>query len=199
MARNKETNEQMREARIEEILKNSLRLFSMRGLSATKISDIAKATGMSQGLIYHYYKSKEEIYTGIVRDAFKRLNEAVNILKNMPLSPLDKIKKAAEGLLENLEKSEDSARYHYLIAQASVSDAIPDEAKKIIKKNRDYPYKVMEEIIREGQKQGLLKKHDPAQMSLVFWTTVKGLAMHKAVHGKKFKAPSPDILMEIFI
>ena len=113
---------------------------------------------MSQGLIYHYYKSKEEIYTEIIRDAFKRLNDAVTILKNMQLSPLEKIQKAAQGLLENLEKSDDSARYHYLIAQASVSDAIPDEAKKIIKKNRNYPYKVMEEIIREGQKQGTVKK-----------------------------------------
>ena len=43
MARNKQMNEQMREARIEEILKNSLRFFSMRGLSATKISDIAES------------------------------------------------------------------------------------------------------------------------------------------------------------
>ncbi len=199
MPRNKETNEQMREKRIEQILLNSLRLFSKRGLKATKISDIARETGMSQGLIYHYYRSKEEIYIEIIRDAFRRLNVAVTILKNSTISPLEKIKKAVEGLLNNLETSEDSARYHYLIAQASVSDAIPEEAKEIIKKNREFPYKVMAEIIRKGQEQGTIKKHDPEEMALIFWTTIKGLAMHRAVHGKNFKAPSPEILMELFI
>ena len=199
LPRNKELNEQMRMKRIEQILVNSLRLFARRGLKATKISDIAAETGMSQGLIYHYYRSKEEIYTEIIKDAFKRLNMAVTILKNSPMSPLEKIKKAIAGLLKNLEESEDSARYHYLIAQASVSDAIPAETKEIIEKNRDFPYRIMEEIIREGQMQGTIKKHDPKEMSLMFWTTIKGLAMHKAVLGKNFKAPSPEILMEIFI
>lgn len=199
MPRNREQNELMRSQRTEQILAASLKLFAKRGLSATKISDIAEETGMSQGLIYHYYISKEEIYTEIIKDAFRRLNEAVTILKNMNLPPEEKIKKAFEGLLINLEKSEDSARYHYLVAQASISDAIPEEAKKTIMENRDYPYHVMEEIIREGQEQGTIKKYDPNQMSVIFWTTIKGLAFHRAILGKRFKAPSADILMEMFI
>ncbi len=199
MPRNREQNEQMRSQRTEQILAASLRLFARRGLSATKISDIAAETGMSQGLIYHYYRSKEEIYTEIIKDAFRRLNEAVTILKNMPLPPEEKIKKAFEGLLINLEKSDDSARYHYLVAQASVSDAIPEEAKKTIEENRDYPYQVMEEIVREGQEQGTIKKYNPKEMSVIFWTTIKGLAFHRAVLGNRFKAPSADILMEMFI
>jgi AcrR family transcriptional regulator len=198
LPRNKEQNELMRSQRTEQILAASLRLFARRGLSATKISDIAAETGMSQGLIYHYYSSKEEIYTEIIKDAFRRLNEAVLILKNMPMSPEQKIKKAFEGLLTNLEKHEDSARYHYLVAQASISDAIPEEAKIIIKENRDYPYQVMEEIIMEGQKQGTIKKYDPKEMSVIFWTTIKGLAFHRAVLGNSFKAPSAEILMEMF-
>jgi hypothetical protein len=102
-------------------------------------------------------------------------------------------------LLINLEKHENSARYHYLVAQASISDAIPEEAKKTIMENRDFPYNVMEEIIREGQKQGTIKKYDAKEMSVIFWTTIKGLAMHRAVLGNKFKAPSADILMEMFL
>ncbi len=199
MPRNREQNEQMRSQRTEQILAASLRLFAKRGLSATKISDIAAETGMSQGLIYHYYSSKEEIYTEIIKDAFRRLNEAVTILKNMNLPPEEKIKKAFDGLLINLEKSDDSARYHYLVAQASVSDAIPEEAKKTIKENRDYPYQVIEEIIREGQELGTIKKYDAKEMAVIFWTTIKGLAFHKAVLENRFKAPSADILMEMFI
>ncbi|MBN1904876.1 MAG: TetR/AcrR family transcriptional regulator [Deltaproteobacteria bacterium] len=199
MPRNREQNELMRSQRTEQILAASLKLFARRGLSATKISDIAAETGMSQGLIYHYYSSKEEIYTEIIKDAFRRLNEAVTILKNIQLPPEEKIKKAFEGLLINLEKSDDSARYHYLVAQASVSDAIPEGAKKTIMENRDYPYQIMEEIIREGQEQGTIKKYDPNQMSVIFWTTIKGLAFHRAVLGNRFKAPSADILMEMFI
>ena len=65
------------------------------------------------------------------------------------------------------------------MAQASISDTTPLEAKKVIEKNMDFPYEVIEEIIRGGQKQGKIKRHDSKEMSLMFWTIIKGLACIK--------------------
>ena len=47
-------------------------LFAERGLGATKITDIAEAAGISQGLLYHYYPSKEAIYVELIRAALVR-------------------------------------------------------------------------------------------------------------------------------
>jgi len=76
LARNKDLNQKMKEERREQILSNALMLYAKKGLSATKITDIASASGISQGLIYHYYRSKEEIFVELIGIAFARLNEA---------------------------------------------------------------------------------------------------------------------------
>jgi len=199
LARNKDLNQKMKEERREQILSNALMLYAKKGLSATKITDIASASGISQGLIYHYYRSKEEIFVELIGIAFARLNEACRWLESQPLSPKEKIKFAIEELLKLLEQDEHAARYHLLIAQATASEAIPDEAKAIIKKENTFPYEVIARIITEGQKDNSIKKYDAKELALVFWTSINGLAIYKAVHGQKFKAPDANILTSMFI
>ncbi|MFC2082320.1 TetR/AcrR family transcriptional regulator, partial [Bacteroidota bacterium] len=195
MARNKELNQQMKDARIEQILSSALKLFSTKGLAATKITDISEAADMSQGLIYHYYKSKEEIFIELIRGAFEKINAGSLYIENLPLSPREKIKTAIEGILENLEVSENSARYHLLVVHASISTAIPREAKSIIESENKKPYDTIARIIKAGQADGTIKNFDADELATIFWTSVKGLAMHKAVQGAKFKSPDPEILM----
>ena len=199
MARNQDLNQKMRDQRKEQILSNALALFATRGLSATKISDIASASGVSQGLIYHYFRSKEEVFVELVRTAFERLNNACRELEKLPLSPREKIRRATEGLLHNIEESKDASRYYLVITQATASEAIPEEAKAIIDGERMLPYEVMKHIIEEGQADGSIGNHDASDLSLVFWTSIKGLAIHRAVHGTKFKMPDPEIIMSMFV
>jgi len=198
LARNKDLNQKIKGERREQILSNALMLYAKKGLSATKITDISSASGISQGLIYHYYRSKEEIFVELIGIAFARLNEACRWLESQPLSPKEKIKFAIEELLKLLEQDENAARYHLLIAQATASEAIPDEAKGIIEKENTFPYEVIARIITEGQKYGSIKKYDAKELALVFWTSINGLAIYKAVHGEKFKAPDSNILTSMF-
>ena len=61
------------------------------------------------------------------------------------------------------------------------------------------PYEVITRIIIEGQKDGSIKSFHAEELALVFWTSISGLAINRAVHGEKFKAPDPAILTSIFI
>jgi len=103
-------------------------------LAATKITDIAEAAGMSQGLIYHYYKSKEEIFTELIDSAFDKINSASLALEEMSIAPLEKIRLAIQTILKNLEENADHSLYHLLIAQSTASETIPEEAKNVINK-----------------------------------------------------------------
>lgn len=47
---------------IAKIVEKSIELFSQHGYEGTSISDISKKTQMSRGILYHYFKSKEELY-----------------------------------------------------------------------------------------------------------------------------------------
>lgn len=58
------TNQQfqeLRDASKQKILDASLELFGTKGYKSTTISDIVKKAGISKGLIYHYFDSKQDI------------------------------------------------------------------------------------------------------------------------------------------
>jgi len=197
--RNKEENQRIKDGRREQILSNALKLFARNGLAATKISDIALAAEISQGLIYHYYKSKEEIFVELISFAFDRINQACLWLESQPLPPAEKIAFAIRELLRLLEEDENAARYHLLIAQATATEAIPVKAKEIIKQKNTLPYESIERIMAAGQNEGTIKQNNARELALVFWTSINGLAIYKAVHGKKFKAPNATILINMFV
>lgn len=198
MTRNAEHNQRMRDERREKILSCALRLFAAKGLSATKVSEIAAEAEMSQGLMYHYFASKEDIFTELVRRAFEKMNAAARGLEALPIPSREKIGMAIAQLVRGIEEGEDFARTVFLIAQAGVSEDTPAEARSVMLAESDVPYAVVERIMRAGQQDGSIKLHDAAELSIMFWTTIKGLALHKAVNGAAFKAPDVRILRSMF-
>src|SRR5262249_9165970 len=58
-----------------EILTGAARAFAKSGYDATNMDQIAHACGRAKGHIYHYFRSKEEIFTEIRLDAVSRAIE----------------------------------------------------------------------------------------------------------------------------
>jgi AcrR family transcriptional regulator len=52
-----------------EIARAALELFVTRGFAATKLEDVARAAGVSKGLPYLYFKSKEELFKAVITEA----------------------------------------------------------------------------------------------------------------------------------
>jgi len=52
--------------RIDEILDAAEPLFSANGYRKTTISDIAQELGVAQGMLYYYFKSKDEILEALI-------------------------------------------------------------------------------------------------------------------------------------
>src|SRR4249920_3744822 len=55
--------------RAPEIARAALSLFVTKGFAATKLEDVAKAAGVSKGLPYLYFKSKEELFKAVIVEA----------------------------------------------------------------------------------------------------------------------------------
>lgn len=63
--RTKKQNQIIQEQTRQQIVLAALKSFSERGYASTSVSAIAKEAGVSKGLIYHYFDSKEEVLKGI--------------------------------------------------------------------------------------------------------------------------------------
>lgn len=198
MGRNKQLNMEMKEQRRAKILSGALKLFSIRGLAGTKISDIATETGMSQGLVYHYYKSKEQIYTALIASAFERLNHACSELEKKTGTAVEKIDSAINGLLQGIFENEDTSRYHLLVAQATASESIPEEARQAIIKQNRLPYEVIGKILKQGQQEGTIREYPVEELSVLFWTAINGLAIYRFSHGMQALRPENTIITHMF-
>jgi len=66
MPRSKKKFEEIREERQQQIMEISLKLFAERGYSSVSIAELANAAGISKGLLYNYFISKEALLKEIV-------------------------------------------------------------------------------------------------------------------------------------
>ena len=74
------------------ILDTAAKIFLEKGYDNTSIQDIVNALGMSKGAIYHHFKSKEELYTGVINDYYSRGQWFENIINDPSKNGLQKLK-----------------------------------------------------------------------------------------------------------
>jgi len=78
MPRTEEQFKELRANKKQKIMDASLSLFAEKGFSATSINMIAKKAGISKGLMYNYFKSKEELITTILNSGFDEFLSVFN-------------------------------------------------------------------------------------------------------------------------
>src|SRR5215470_18665509 len=61
-------NQRIRDEQRARILEGAREVFARRGMAAT-MAEVAAAAGVSQGLAYRYFASKDELYRALVREA----------------------------------------------------------------------------------------------------------------------------------
>ena len=94
--------EKQKEERRKQILEAALLVFSQRGFHATNVSDVAAQAGVSQGTIYWYFESKEELFTAALLSFFEDFEQEM-------VTTLDACESASEKLRALGKSMEDFA------------------------------------------------------------------------------------------
>jgi AcrR family transcriptional regulator len=69
MPRTQAANDEVKEATRKKLTAAAVRLFAKQGYSATSIRAVAGEAGVSLGLLYHYFPSKEAVLEALLADA----------------------------------------------------------------------------------------------------------------------------------
>lgn len=199
MTKLSEKNDQIREAAKQKIKQAALNEFSKKGLSATRIQDIALAAQISQGLLYRYYPSKEEIYIDLISEALDKMNQASTDAVTMALSAREKILLALSNLFEAIEKSDRFRQTCRLIAQAMNTTALPEDVQTALDEKRELSYQAFAEIMKQGQEEQTIVEGDPTELSILFWSTVNGLAIYYATRKEASPLPNTKYVASMFL
>lgn len=192
--RNEEQNAMIKDERREQILRAALRVFASRGFAATKIGDIAARAGMSHGLVYHYFASKEEIFRELLQRAIKTSAESLTSVETLPISPIEKVRQTARYILGGISGYEDSSYYFLIVLHASVMEG-PEEGRSLLE-GSVVAVQAMVRILAEGQKLGEVRPGDPLGMAYAFFSAIQGLAVYK-LSVRNFVMPDPEILVNM--
>jgi AcrR family transcriptional regulator len=198
MPRTKERNEEMKEVTVAKIREAGLKLFAVKGLVATSIVDISERAGISTGLMYHYYKSKEELYAELVAMAITGANTAVCEIAAMPVCPGEKIVLMVREILKQAVADECTAYFYVFMPQVLLNKSLPKKVRRLLK-DAYVPVEKLKEIVVEGQQTGEIKSENPDALTALFFSTITGLCTWKLIEGKKFVFPHPEILTAILL
>lgn len=176
-----------------QIILNAIEVFARKGLVSTKISDIATRASFSQGFIYNYFRSKDEIFTKIVELAAEGAGNSVKWASELEGTPYEKIFWLTEAFLS----PESIAMQHWrlIMLQATTSEAVPEEAIKISRETIKKPFEYLIPILVEGQKKGEIRNEDPMVLAVTYFSIVQGLGITRVQNDKNIPFPSTELVL----
>lgn len=77
MPRTREQNEQIRAATRAAVVDTAMKLFAQNGYSHTTTRAIAREAGLSTGLMYHYFDSKERLLRAVFEQTIGVIDQAI--------------------------------------------------------------------------------------------------------------------------
>ncbi|MBD8070715.1 TetR/AcrR family transcriptional regulator [Bacillus sp. PS06] len=172
---NEDQLENIRNERKIQIMRAALKTFAENGIKLTKISLIAQEAGISHGLVYHYFKSKEEVLYESLEWAVE-LNETrkyLNELSAKAVSPIEKVRQFTKFALSS-SKSESSNIFR-VIQHLENTDGIPSHILDFTKNVGMMYIEFFIPIFIEGQEAGEIIQGDPEELVGLFLTIISGV------------------------
>lgn len=83
--------------RREQLLRAGVEMLGSRAADGLSIGAVAKAAGVSKGLLYHYFRDKDEFFDAVVRAAGDELLAATE--PDLELPPLERVRGVIDGLI----------------------------------------------------------------------------------------------------
>ena len=112
MTRSPRLNAKMREASRARILKAALRLFARHGYAATSIRMIAKAAGISVGLLYNYFPSKAKVLFALFEQSMRDVQASFADAEAAP-TPQERIRRLVRAAFRILDTNRDFWQLSY--------------------------------------------------------------------------------------
>jgi AcrR family transcriptional regulator len=109
-----------KEDRPQEIADAAFAAFAENGYAATRIDDVAERAGVSKGLTYLYYKTKEDLFKAVVKNVVvRRVDALIGDVENTELSSEEFMRGPLLSFMKKIPGSPIAIVIRLLIAEGS--------------------------------------------------------------------------------
>lgn len=177
--RGKKLNEQMRAEAMTKITRAALEVFAEYGYHGTRMDQIMQVSGLSKGLVYHYFPSKENLFFHLVGSA---LDISRNLWKDAleaPGTAWEKIERLTASLVKTTFTEEYSLYFLIMVQAVTQGKGIPGLMEYILQ--RTVHYAELPRLIIEAQKSGEAVQGDPEVLATTYFALFQGFTL--ILHG----------------
>lgn len=181
----------LRDERSEQIAEAALRVFVKKGYNGTKISEIAAEAGVSHGLVYHYYKSKENMLELLTEKVLSESYNALRKYEQIEGNPPQVLRSLTEFIL-----SESNGYYFAFVLQLHTSDYLPQAIHGIMEHYAVNKHiEALLPLFEAGQAQGLFTEGETRDLVVYYFSIVQGLMLQSLLAPQDFRFPPIDLIL----
>lgn len=199
MPKTKEQCEKIKQERMEQIYKEALHLFAIKGYEAVTANEIATAVGCSHGLLFHYFANKEDLFQETVDNLALKLDGEITKDVDFDQEPKTLLQDLLNAYLSALKSSRDDyACAIYLLLNLWI------QSKNLsTKKQKEMKYKVFDsiyDIVKKGVEEKEFIDSPPADLVIIIMSMLKGLSYNRINLGyNKCIIPDSQLIMRMIL
>lgn len=154
-----------------QILDAAVRVFARQGFHATRVSDIADEAGVAYGLVYHYFRSKDEVLNELFIERWSLLLAAIEEADRQDTSAREKLGAVATFIFESYRHDPELMK----VIIVEVTRAANSFGQTHLEEIRR-AYESIAKIVADGQAAGVFRA-DVAPMfaSMAFYGAIEQL------------------------
>ena len=173
--------------RREEILQASLKLFAEKGFHGTSMRDIARSADITEGLIYHYFASKRDLFRAIIDE-----HSFLPLLRSLPdlgewLDLRDLLIVLARGFYDVLGRNQDLTRL--LLQEVQV---FPEEREAFFADAMKESITELASILEARMSEKSRTQVDPQVAARIFFNSLLAFFVEQEILGGKHIFPADE-------
>jgi TetR/AcrR family fatty acid metabolism transcriptional regulator len=135
------------------ILHAAVRVFAERGYHGCRIADVARAAGVAYGLVYHYFRDKEELLESVFAEQWAILINALRAIDEGPGTAAEKIA-GIYGFVFDVFKTAPAAVRVLILEVTRTPDSLRAGSTR---ETFEQAVRLVADVVRQGQARGELR------------------------------------------
>jgi len=154
-----------------QILDAAIRVFARQGFHACRVSDIADEAGVAYGLVYHYFKSKDEVLNELFTERWSLLLATIEEVDAQDIGAHEKLDAVARFIIDSYRHDPELMKVIIVEVTRAANSFGRTHLAEIGR-----AYEMIAKIVADAQEEGTFRREvDPELASMWFYGAIEQL------------------------
>jgi TetR/AcrR family transcriptional regulator, fatty acid metabolism regulator protein len=177
------------------LLEAAVRVFARKGFHSARVRDVAEEAGVAYGLVYHYFRSKDELLETIFRESWGRLVTVLESLAGSDKPAPERLRLVGAAILRTWRDDPDLVTV--LVREIGRSPQLQERIGEL-----RAVFAIIRRVVDDGQASGELRRElDPQLATWIFYGGIEeiltGWVMGQLPDGEDAVARAERTLLEL--